>query len=309
MTVAQDPSLAAGLRQLRHDLLNPMNVLVGATSALLRTDMDDAQLAWLRMLQSSTQRLQEIIDRIDSYQTAPALDGRQRLADLCSIAAARVSKPVDRERLVNTIRGLVGDRPARVLVVDDSPELTALIRLYLDGTGWTVDAVETGERAVEKAGTEQYDVLLMDIDLPGLDGATAAHAIRTADLARGVSPTPIVAMTAFDPGPAATDADADVPPSGPIVRIDDPEIAPLVPQFLENRRAELAMFREALQAGEYARIQSAAHKLKGTGRGYGLTEISRIGGELELAAHQQDTAAISRLLDALDAFLARVTIV
>jgi HPt (histidine-containing phosphotransfer) domain-containing protein len=93
-----------------------------------------------------------------------------------------------------------------------------------------------------------------------------------------------------------------------VVRIDDPEIAPLVPDFLENRRAEVAMYREALASGDYARIQSAAHKVKGTGRGYGLAVISRIGGELELAAHEKDAAALQRLIDELDNYLRRVRI-
>jgi CheY-like chemotaxis protein len=121
---------------------------------------------------------------------------------LCSIAAARVAKPFDRSRLVETIAGVVGSGRARILLVDDSDELATLVGMYLAGTPWTLDVVDTGERAVTRASTELYDVVLMDIGLPGVDGATAAHAIRAADLARGASPTPIIAMTAFDPGPS-----------------------------------------------------------------------------------------------------------
>jgi HPt (histidine-containing phosphotransfer) domain-containing protein len=122
-------------------------------------------------------------------------------------------------------------------------------------------------------------------------------------------------MTAFDPGPIATPLapTASAPPApadahADVVRIDDPEIAPLVPGFLEHRRTEVGTYREALAAGDYGRIQSAAHKMKGTGRGYGLAVISRIGDELELAAHEKDTAAMRRLIDELDAYLRRVKI-
>jgi hypothetical protein len=48
--------------------------------------------------------------------------------------------------------------------------------------------------------------------------------------------------------------------------------------------------------------------MKGTGRGYGLAVISRIGGDLELAAHEKDVAAMQRRLDELDAYLQRVRI-
>jgi CheY-like chemotaxis protein/HPt (histidine-containing phosphotransfer) domain-containing protein len=302
----------SGLRQLRHDLLNPLNVLIGATSALSAGDLNETERTWVRLIFSTAERLQAIVDNLEAYQDASALDGQARLADLCSIAAARLGKPFDRAQLIDTLERVAGPQPRRILLVDDAPELATLVRAYLNGTGWTLDVVESGERAVAQATTERYDVVLMDIDLPGLDGATAAHAIRAADLARGTSPTPIVAMTAFDPQPggvvvahrtaSAPNTDADV------VRIDDPEIASLVPAFLDNRRAEVAWYREALDHGDFARIQSTAHKLKGTGRGYGLAALSRIGGELELAAHQQDADAVRRLVDELDAYLRRIRI-
>ena len=304
MAIAQDVPGVAGLRQLRHDLLNPLNVLVGATNALQQTNLDEAQRGWVRMLGSTITRLQDIIDRIETYQDATIVDGRARLADLCSIAAARVGKPFNRRRLIETIEQVAGRRALRILLVDDSPELASLVRTYLNDTGWELDVVETGESAVAQATTERYDVVLMDIDLPGLDGATAAHAIRAADLARGASPTPIIAMTAFDPTPAEDDVIA----SPDVVHIDDPEIAPLVPEFLQNRKAEVATFREALESGEFGRIQASAHKMKGTGRGYGFSVISRIGSELELAAHQKDVEAMTRLIDELDGYLQRVTI-
>ena len=160
----------------------------------------------------------------------------------------------------------------------------------------------------------------MDIDLPGVDGATAAHAIRAADLARGISPTPIIAMTAFDPGPSAGTGpiddrppdtawpSADSPPDL-VVSIDDPEVAPLVPEFLALRRADVRAFRDALQSGAFAAIQATAHKMKGTGRGYGFTTISRLGGELEIAAHGQDVPVMTRLIDQLDDYLTRVTVI
>ena len=168
MALAQDASVVHGLRQLRHDLLNPLNVLVGASTALAQSELTQTQRAWLQLLESSTARLQEIIGRIETYRDVTSFDGRERLADLCSIAAARVAKPIDRQRLVDTIRAIVGARRARVLVVDDSPELATLVRTYLDGMGWDIDVVDTGERAVAQATTEPYR--------PALDGHRPAGA-------------------------------------------------------------------------------------------------------------------------------------
>jgi signal transduction histidine kinase len=183
-------------QQLRHDLLNPLNVMEGATTALLQSGLTDAQRAWVQVLRSAITRLNGVIDRAGS--APPAFDGHARLADLCSIAVARLGKPFDRPALVSAIQSARRTTSSlRILLVDDSPELALLVRTYLSGTGWDVEVVENGERAVAQATTAHYDLVLMDIDLPGLDGAAAAHAIRAADLARGASPTPIVAMTGF----------------------------------------------------------------------------------------------------------------
>ena len=307
MTSSQDIGLTREqMAKLRHDLLNPLNVLVGAINALLGTELTAAQRGWVQMMGSTTNRLLEIAKGLEEYHDTPGIEGRARLADLLSIAAARVAKPFSRERLRGEIERIAGRRALRILLVDDSPELVQLVRTFLTGTGWTLDVVENGERAVAQATTEQYDVVLMDIDLPGLDGATAAHAIRAADLARGASPTPIVAMTAFDraspePPPAATPAQ-----DRNVVTIEDPEIAPLIPEFMENRRADVTAFRDALRAGDYTRIQSSAHKMKGSGRGYGFSVVSRIGADLEVAAHRQETDKVTALIDELDAYLRNV---
>ena len=192
---------AGSLRQLRHDLLNPINVLMGATAGLRSGELSGPQQAWVRMLESAIARLTGIAETIARDERSQSAEGRARFADLCSIAAARVGKPFDRQRLVDAIREVGGDHALRILLVDDSPEIVMLVRAYLDDTPWTLDYVENGERAVTRAAAERYDVVLMDIDLPGLDGTAAAHAIRAAELARGESPTPIIAMTAFDPDP------------------------------------------------------------------------------------------------------------
>jgi CheY-like chemotaxis protein len=190
---------AAPLAALRHDLLNAINVLIGATSGLRADGLTESQRAWVKMLESATTRLARLADTMGRDDAARAEADQARFADLCSIAAARVGKPFDRQRLLEAIAAIGGNDALRILLVDDSQELVTVVRSYLEGTPWTLDDVETGERAVTRAAAEHYDVVLMDIDLPGLDGTAAAHAIRAADLARGASPTPIIAMTAFDP--------------------------------------------------------------------------------------------------------------
>ena len=201
MEPARRDGVAAASSTFRHDLLNAINVLIGATAGLRAGELTNTQRAWLRMLDSATTRLCTLAESIEPDNREHDEEGQARFADLCSIAAARVGKPFDRQRLLEAIASVCGPQPLRILMVDDSQELVRVVRSYLEGTPWTLDDVENGERAVARAADEHYDVVLMDIDLPGLDGTAAAHAIRAAELARGFSPTPIIAMTAYDPEP------------------------------------------------------------------------------------------------------------
>lgn len=293
----------AGLRRLRHDLLNGLNVFVGTTTILLDTELTAAQRTCVQLCRSTADRLVTLANNLESYQSDGHVDGPAQLADLCSIAAARIDKPFDRDTLRDTIRRLAPVPAPRVLLVDDAPDIATLVHTFLKGTGCLIDVVPDGERAVAQATSQPYDVVLMDVDLPGIDGATAAHAIRAADLARGTKPTPVVALSAFGaeltPVRQRTDA-----PERPLT--DDPEIASLVPSFLESRASDVTAMRTLLTAGDFGRIQALGHRMKGSGRSYGFDEISRIGADLELAAHNDNTGAVRRLIEELDTYLAQV---
>jgi CheY-like chemotaxis protein len=296
-----------GIRRLRHDLLNPLNVLFGMSKLLLDGELTDMQRTCVQACRNAAERLLDLAQHLDRYQHQPAhaIDGPAQLADLCSIAAARVDKPFDRDTLLGVIRRLAPVPSPRILLVDDAPDIAVLVNAYLEDTSCVVDVVGDGERAVAQATSQPYDLVLMDIDLPGLDGATAAHAIRAADLARGARPTPIVALSAVASRMAAEAA----APEDDTVVLDDPDTAPLVPAFLENRREDVVAMRSLIEQGEYPGIAAIGHKMKGTGRSYGFETISRIGAEIELAAHQRDAATVERLLGRLDRYLARVKVV
>jgi PAS domain S-box-containing protein len=87
---------------------------------------------------------------------------------------------------------------ARVLIVDDGAENRELLRLLLEETGLTVDEAENGQVAVDKASAGHYDVILMDVSMPVLDGFAATRKLRQQGLKASVIALTANAMKGFE---------------------------------------------------------------------------------------------------------------
>ena len=86
--------------------------------------------------------------------------------------------------------------PVRVLVVEDWPDNLLLMRAYLHGTPHRLTMVEDGEIAVKRFLDEEFDLILMDVQMPVMDGLTATRAIREIEKKRGSASVPIIALSA-----------------------------------------------------------------------------------------------------------------
>jgi signal transduction histidine kinase len=84
----------------------------------------------------------------------------------------------------------------RILLADDSEDNRTLIRYYLKKHPYDLDFAEDGEAALRKFETERYDLVLLDLQMPILDGYEAVRAMRSFEQKDHRSPTPIVALTA-----------------------------------------------------------------------------------------------------------------
>jgi CheY-like chemotaxis protein len=82
----------------------------------------------------------------------------------------------------------------RVLVVEDNPLNRKLIRDVLEFAGFDVSVASTGEECLTMAGRRPVDLVLMDLQLPGIDGVETLRRFRRLPLGRKV---PVVAVTAF----------------------------------------------------------------------------------------------------------------
>ena len=69
-------------------------------------------------------------------------------------------------------------RKVNVLVVDDEAALRRVLQASLTARGFLVEEAASGERAIEMAGQRNYDLLVLDINMPGMGGMEACHRIR-----------------------------------------------------------------------------------------------------------------------------------
>ena len=88
------------------------------------------------------------------------------------------------------------DRPLQILMADDSHDNRALIRAYLKKTPYRLVEAEDGQEAIDKFVAGNFDLVLMDIQMPNVDGYEAASTIRVWEVANSRRRTPIVALTA-----------------------------------------------------------------------------------------------------------------
>jgi PAS domain S-box-containing protein len=223
----------------------------------------------------------------------------------------------------------------RVLLAEDGVDNQALIETVLRKAGASVAIAENGRVAVDKALAEAFDLILMDINMPVMDGYQATRLLRSEGYER-----PIVALTAnamvedvarsleagcndhltkpidrqgliravakhvgkdiavVAAGPAQTVQMESVAES-PVESLfaDDPDIEPILNEFVANLAGYAGEMRLSLANGDYESLQRQAHKLKGSGGGYGYPTLTEASKRLEDAGKARDGDAAAAALE------------
>ncbi|MEZ7197403.1 response regulator [Pseudodesulfovibrio karagichevae] len=88
------------------------------------------------------------------------------------------------------------DKPVHILIAEDSESNQMLLSLYFSDSGYTLDFAENGREAVARFKNGSYELVLMDIFMPIMDGLDATREIRNFEKEHGLRPVPIVAVSA-----------------------------------------------------------------------------------------------------------------
>jgi PAS domain S-box-containing protein len=217
-----------------------------------------------------------------------------------------------------------------ILLVEDSTDNRTITVAYLQDTPYQVDIAANGAVGYEKFTAGHYDLVLMDRQMPVMDGLTATRAIRAWEQANHQPPTPIIALTA-----SALKGDQEKCVAagctayltkpikqqvllqaikahsivGRILVRAIPQFADLTPGFLLNCRQDVVAMRDALDRSDFETVERLGHDMKGNGGSWGFQVLTDMGGALERAAERADTDASRKWVGELSRYLDRVEIV
>jgi len=127
---------------------------------------------------------------VDAYLLKPV-----KASDLLGVIRSVLGKTAATQDGSKPLRSITSTHPARVLVAEDSPVNQELIRRLLAKWGHSAVIACNGKQALSFLEAENFDVVLMDVQMPEMNGFEATALIRERDLATG-GHTPIIALTA-----------------------------------------------------------------------------------------------------------------
>lgn len=182
---------------LRHDLRTPINQIIGY-SELVAEDLEGDEHARTRedleKIGRAARGLAELITReIQPWRIALVGERSGKAGGVDAAATAECSGAVPGAESVETVA--LATQTAKILIVDDQEENCAVLQRRLEKEGHTCAAVYDGATALERLAAEDFDLVLLDIMMPGIDGREVLRRIKTDEKLRHV---PVIMISALD---------------------------------------------------------------------------------------------------------------
>jgi len=223
---------------------------------------------------------------------------------------------------------------SHILLAEDSPDNQDLIRIYVNRTGAKLTIVENGSQAVDKALSENFDLILMDMQMPVMDGITAITSLRASGYTK-----PIVIVSAN-----ALQSDRE---HASLVGADDYVVKPInldhfyevlarysattktgsasVPDYAEHSAADInGSMKElilkfvhslpelqddinsAYKTLNWEILTSVSHRLKGLGSSFGFPQLTAICKEINIRSRHQESVDLKKFISELNTEINRI---
>ena len=225
----------------------------------------------------------------------------------------------------------------RVLFADDALDNRRLVAHMLEKAGISPVLAEDGREAIDNALSQPFDLILMDVQMPNVDGLSATRVIRDAGIK-----TPIVALSA---GAMTSDVlkaieagcsmhlskpfsresfhemlerflskqeiptRAESPALAPIVStkaLADEDTLPLLVEFVGKLPEKLTELQCAASGGDAQKLAALAHRLRGSAGLYGYPELSELCGDLEKSCKANASAPTEPLIQKVASVIERI---
>jgi len=272
---------------------------------------------------------------------AKPIAAEELFAALCRVFGGDVDEPAGSGGKLLTRHSLrEQQRPLDILLVEDHPINQKLAIGLLEKWGHHTVLAQNGQEATIRHAERNFDVILMDMQMPVMGGIEATQRIRHFEKASGLPHTPIIAMTA-----AAMQGDREaclaagmddylakpikahdllkklqaccggIAPAAPLAAFDygaalaeaDHEIvASISPIFLATWQNSIARLRQEQSAADAAGLERTARSLRGILGCFRAAPAEQLAGEIESAAHQGRLAGIAALVDHLEGEIERL---
>jgi adenylate cyclase len=204
------------LSQVRHDLKTPINQIIGYSEMLAEDAEDEGVLADLSKITTAAKTLLDLIDKELrpgklTLQTAAPSPAQAAPASASPVAAAAtplpaaklaegrvtsaIARPESQLAPLPPLPGGTDPGVDRLLVVDDNEMNRDMLSRRLKGKGYAVDIAEDGQQALDMMAKEPYDLILLDIMMPGISGIDVLRAVRQT---KSRADLPIIMATAKD---------------------------------------------------------------------------------------------------------------
>jgi PAS domain S-box-containing protein len=350
------------LSEAGHEIRTPMSNIIGFSELLKQEELTEQQAEFVDKIHISATDLFGLIDNLADKSTKkfgePLLESKESKGEISDMsknfekdkfdddvtplgsedvgsesgAIPESDENAEQDSATSRSAGAVGDfseiyTEPHILIVDDILENRMLIEVLLKKVGYRTTLCSNGQEAVELAKEHKFDLIIMDVQMPVMDGLEATRIIKSQDLNCNTAVLAITASVEGDANAVCADAGCDdclpkpiqknhllkkvwrfiqqnkqlqaVSRGGDIVSYleDDPDYEKTIKMFIKNLPGRIKEMQEAFEKGDLEELGKRVHALKGLGGFAGFSVYTEKAKEMEHEIRNEQLENIQKQLE------------